>query len=74
MLFIRKKGVFTLSATIVLFFTFTQVLSQNNTIFTNYDKKDYKGGNQNWSICVGEAQMLFAANNQGLLFYNGASW
>jgi len=40
----------------------------------NYDKIDYQGGNQNWSITQGSNKHLYFGNNNGLLEFNGAFW
>ncbi len=40
----------------------------------NYDKIDYQGGNQNWSITQGADKHLYFGNNNGLLEYDGAVW
>ncbi|GLU44270.1 hypothetical protein Musp01_18940 [Muricauda sp. NBRC 101325] len=35
---------------------------------------DYKGGSKNWDVSVNENGELFAANNKGLLHFNGEEW
>ncbi len=40
----------------------------------NYDKIDYHGGSQNWSITQGSNKYLYFGNNNGLLEFNGAFW
>jgi len=35
---------------------------------------DYHSGNQNWAISQSEDKLIYVANNDGLLAYNGASW
>lgn len=41
---------------------------------TNFSKLNYKGGNQNWDIQQDKSGILYFANNEGLLTYNGESW
>ncbi len=41
---------------------------------TNFDKRDYKGENQNWDITVGNDGKVFFANTLGLLTYDGEDW
>lgn len=40
----------------------------------NYTIENYKADNQNWGIDVDEQGVVYAANNKGLLRYNGQRW
>lgn len=40
----------------------------------NYKIFDYKAASQNWDIAVDDSGGLYAANNKGLLYYNGEEW
>ncbi len=40
----------------------------------NYSPVDYQAENQNWSVSQSADRLVYAANNQGLLEYNGADW
>lgn len=40
----------------------------------NYHKAQYKAGNQNWGIAQGKDGLIYTANNEGLLIYDGATW
>lgn len=40
----------------------------------NYHKAQYKAGNQNWAIAQGKDGLIYTANNEGLLIYDGATW
>tara|TARA_R110002051_G_scaffold117009_1_gene190596 strand:- start:4600 stop:7353 length:2754 start_codon:yes stop_codon:yes gene_type:complete len=40
----------------------------------NYKIFDYKAASQNWDLSVDKDGGLFAANNKGLLYYNGEEW
>lgn len=42
--------------------------------FTNYHPSDYKGYSQNWSITSNSKGVLFFANGDGIMIYNGRSW
>ena len=61
---------------------FTLVLSLRavcqNTIglpeIVNYAKQAYKGGTQNWDIKQGMNGVLYFANNEGLLSFDGTFW
>ena len=41
---------------------------------TNYSVLDYKGGTQNWDIQQDKSGILYFANNEGLLTFNGYYW
>ena len=40
----------------------------------NYSNLDYKGGTQNWDIDQDQNGIMYFANNEGLLTYNGKYW
>lgn len=39
-----------------------------------FSRADYKGATQNWSISQAENGLLYAANNDGILEYDGSEW
>ncbi|MGZ8538304.1 MAG: two-component regulator propeller domain-containing protein, partial [Flavisolibacter sp.] len=41
---------------------------------TNYNKKKYGGGTQNWDIKKDKNGILYFANNEGLLTFDGSYW
>ena len=41
---------------------------------SSYNSLQYKGGTQNWSIGQDKNGILYFANNEGLLTFNGAYW
>ncbi|MEM9024241.1 MAG: two-component regulator propeller domain-containing protein [Bacteroidota bacterium] len=40
----------------------------------NYDRETYGAGTQNWSIIQDSRQLIYVANNNGLLEYDGSNW
>lgn len=40
----------------------------------NYSKQTYKAGTQNWDICQDKNGILYFANNEGLLSFDGTYW
>lgn len=40
----------------------------------NYTKSQYKAGNQNWSIDQDEQGVIYTANSEGILTYDGSYW
>ena len=41
---------------------------------SNFSKQTYKAGTQNWQMAQDSQGLLFVANNEGLLCYDGAFW
>ncbi len=39
-----------------------------------YTKSDYKAGNQNWAVAVGKNGIMYVANADGLLVFDGQYW
>ena len=40
----------------------------------NYSSRDYEAASQNWDIDIDEHGIIYVANNQGLLSYDGQRW
>jgi len=40
----------------------------------NYQKKDYRGGTQTWSIAQDQRGYMYFANNNGLITFDGNTW
>lgn len=40
----------------------------------NYNTSIYKAGNQNWAIAQDNNEVIYFANNQGLLSFDGVNW
>jgi ligand-binding sensor domain-containing protein/DNA-binding CsgD family transcriptional regulator len=45
-----------------------------NLPINNYSKKKYDGGTQNWDVAVSPDGIMYFANNEGLLRYDGVFW
>ncbi len=55
----------------------TTVFCQNTIgipIITNHSKQDYHAGSQNWDVKQGRGGIMYFANNDGLLTYDGSFW
>ncbi|NML37827.1 transcriptional regulator [Chitinophaga sp. G-6-1-13] len=51
--------------------------AQNGTgipAVVNYTKFDYQGGSQNWDIGQDKQRVMYFANNEGLLSFDGSHW
>ncbi|WP_229254245.1 hypothetical protein [Dyadobacter sp. NIV53] len=58
-----------------LCFAFSSFLqAQETPPLINYSLSVYKAHNQNWSIDQSQNHIIYAANSDGLLEYDGASW
>ena len=54
---------------------FSQDILKNGTPYVKqYDKSEYDAGNQNWGIAVGKNGIIYAANTEGLLSFDGQYW
>src|SRR5690606_4153010 len=53
----------------------TRVLANPATPFiTNYSKREYHAANQNWSVAQAPNGILYFANSEGLLEFDGSEW
>ncbi|MBK8952260.1 MAG: hypothetical protein IPM85_08235 [Chitinophagaceae bacterium] len=64
---------------IILFFLFLPIIAEaQNTIglpdIANYSKQDYKAGLQSWDIKQDNNGIIYLANNEGLLSFDGKYW
>ena len=51
-----------------------EAVSQEHPPVINYPPSIYGADNQNWMLTQGPDKTIYAANNRGLLSYNGAQW
>ena len=64
-----------LSSFVLVFLVSFQMLSaQELPPIDNFTPVDYGAENQNWGISQSKQKNIYAANNSGLLEYNGAIW
>lgn len=62
---------------VLLFFLFNYAYSQHSIAvpqIINYSGKIYKGGLQNWSVSQDNEGILYFANDEGLLTFDGGNW
>lgn len=63
---------------ILTFFLFPFYLLAQNTIglpaISNFSKQTVKGGSQTWDVKQDENGIIYFANNEGLITYNGKYW
>lgn len=46
----------------------------NHPLVRNFTRKDYRSGTQNWAITQDENNLMYFANNNGLLVFDGKTW
>jgi len=49
-------------------------VAQSSCMVTHYSRNLYAGGSQNWSIGMDKHGFVYAANNDGLMKYDGVRW
>lgn len=54
--------------------SYTQGVNLGCVPVTNFSKQQYKAGTQIWDIAQGKNGLMWFANNDGLLEYDGAHW
>ena len=59
---------------LLLCLTTQTALAQYTPYFQNFSLSEYNAGNQNWGVSRADNGMLYAANNNGLLQYDGLKW
>lgn len=70
-----KKIIFIGYLTFFVFcFSFGQATNLGTPFILNYEKQFYQGGTQNWDILQLDNQVIYFANNDGLLEFNGTDW
>lgn len=69
-----KREAFILIFTFISVSLFAQINNIGSPVIINYTRSDYKAANQNWSIQQAYNGMMYFANNEGLLEYDGTFW
>lgn len=61
---------------IIIFFMFVSgsVVAQELPPVLSFEANTYRGGNQNWMLGQDKREFIYAANNDGLLEYDGSRW
>lgn len=59
---------------LLLFLLVQSIYSQELPPIQSFTPQEYNAEDQNWSISQSHSGIIYAANNRGLLEYNGATW
>ncbi len=71
---VMNKRLLALGLCLLIGCTLYAQLLQGLPEIVNYTKDDIQAGNQNWKIRQGSDGLLYAANNDGLLCFDGYRW
>jgi len=69
-----QKAIFTFAAWMIVLTAVSQVKSIGTPFVRNYSRSTYHAGSQTWSIEEGNNGMMYFANNDGLLEFDGSKW
>ena len=69
-----NKIIITLIIFSIPFLAAAQILEEAFPFIQNYTVADYKKGNQNWDIIQDKRGLIYVANNDGLLEFDGITW
>jgi ligand-binding sensor domain-containing protein/DNA-binding CsgD family transcriptional regulator len=58
----------------LLLLLFAQLMLAIHPVVRNFQRKEYRSGTQNWAIAQDLNNMMYFANNDGLLLYDGKNW
>ncbi|BEG99319.1 helix-turn-helix and ligand-binding sensor domain-containing protein [Bacteroides sedimenti] len=67
----HKRGLIITLLLCVSVISFSQI---NLPYIQNFSRGNYTGGSQNWSITQGNDGIMYFANNQGMLSFDGKKW
>lgn len=73
----RDSSNFTIhSIVLILISSFLSIAAFSSDLppILKYLPQEYKAGNQNWKISQNKHNLMYFANNEGLLEFNGAEW
>ncbi len=59
---------------LVVILFLNSMLYSNQPLVRNFTRYDYKSGTQNWAIAQDSSNVMFFANNAGLLKFDGKNW
>ncbi|MFD1062250.1 triple tyrosine motif-containing protein [Winogradskyella litorisediminis] len=68
------KKTFIQCSLLAVLFLFLESNAQELPPIQLYSPQDYQADDQNWSISQDENEIIYIANNKGLLEFNGARW
>ncbi|WP_461629129.1 helix-turn-helix and ligand-binding sensor domain-containing protein [Labilibaculum euxinus] len=70
----KRISIIFLLISISSFFAFSKVKNNGIPFIKNFPRSHYKGGTQNWDITQAPNGLLYFANNEGVLEFDGNNW
>ncbi len=72
----RKTGFYLLLILLIWSpgYSFSQIKRTGLPFIRNYERDEYKGGRQSWGITQNERNLIYFANNSGILEFDGTDW
>jgi DNA-binding CsgD family transcriptional regulator len=58
----------------LLILLFAQFLPAIHPVVRNFQRKEYRSGTQNWAIAQDLNNVMYFANNEGLMVFDGKNW
>src|SRR6056297_3153428 len=55
-------------------FSFSQIKRTGLPFIRNYERNEFNGGRQTWDITQNDQNLIFFANNSGILEFDGTNW
>jgi len=73
-MYFHKMKRFLFLLLLLVFFFKVNANGHDISLVSHFDKTIYKGANQNWSVSQDNMGIIYVANNDALLEYNGYTW
>ena len=72
----KKLAIFLIVLNLILLNStlFAQITTIGTPFIENYNRAEYRGGSQTWDVQQGVNGMMYFANNDGLLEFDGSNW
>lgn len=59
---------------IIVFILLSHIAMAIHPVVRNFTRKEYRSGTQNWAIAQDNSTIMYFANNDGLLVFDGKNW
>ena len=71
---VSKSAINTILLVVISGLLYGQIKTIGTPFIHNYSRENYRAGSQTWDIEQGKNGMMYFANNDGLLEYDGKHW
>lgn len=59
---------------VIAYMMLTHIAMAIHPVVRNFTRKEYRSGTQNWAIAQDQSNIMYFANNEGLLVFDGKNW